>query len=268
MATPHLSFSALSNYARTLQNGTVTERASLQTIFDRVNAQLLTDYLGETLTLEVRPMSKDTTGQIGGLAASDELYELNGTNAASIVHLYLSKDNKPIRSIVLSMTEHAGKELFGIVNETKVYACPVVADGCQCSDKAKATPVKPRVVLANKALVMNTEGDWLVITGAEDGKLIYALATDKDLANADIPVGYPGVVQVQPEAATINVPLYASTLTINSVVISGRKVVKVDCGFTGSDVAQDPVTPPKREEMPERVTTEYIKEEKTNKKHK
>lgn len=127
MPYPLISINSFKNYAAKLTAGTVTERASVQAIFDRVHQHLLNEYPNQDLIMTVTPLTIDTSivgtrAVYKNISVTDEVYYLTDSKSPVGLRVYIfEKVTSPIRSIVLSLTREVAIELFGKISDETYY---------------------------------------------------------------------------------------------------------------------------------------------------
>jgi hypothetical protein len=237
MSLPILTFTALVNYTPNLTAGTVLERASVQSIFGRVNDQLIHDFAGQELTLTIKRLSRDSDGNMRGAAKDDEIYTLNDSKAAALRHLHLTDANgNQVRSIVLALTELVATELFGEINDEKVFSCPVAENLLgvigEASSIFKATNEFSYPM--HEGLLLYPDNKWYVLVRffGEEGKdpqVEKRLATAAELKAAGISQDFPIKIAIDfsngaPNKFTDDKGVWQ--------IVTGAKLVNTDKGGT------------------------------------
>lgn len=195
MSRPLISINSLRNYASKLTVGTITERASVQAILDRINYHLTSGYPGSDLTLVITPLEIDHANVSNpnqsifrNIANNDEIYHLTDSKSPNGYHLFIYEDfSNPIRSIVLGLTPILGQELFGKITEATTYT--LTTEGyCKSSvenisELTGELIITPDMILAqinanfNHQIVGNPNGEWSLCNGVTYQNEQYCLNT-------------------------------------------------------------------------------------------
>lgn len=237
MSLPILTFASLVNYTPNLTCGTVLERAAVQSIFGRVNDQLVHDFSGQELTLKIKRLNRDSDGKMTGVAKDDEIYTLNDSKAAALRHLHLTDaTGNQVRSIVLALTELVATELFGEIKDEKVFSCPVEM-GLGYGQYESATLLKATNEFSypmHEGLLLCPDNKWYVFVRffSEEGKepqVEKRLATPAELKAAGINPDFPTKIALDFSNGAPN--KFTDTKGVWQIV-TGAKLVNTDKGGT------------------------------------